>query len=197
MAQPEPTDTAVVVYTSGTTGKPKGAELTHIQLYMNADIPARHVGVYPSDVVLTVLPMFHVFGLSSIVNLCVRFGCTLSLVPRFDARTVLAAIERDQCTVFDGVPSYLNNPEATAASVTDGWLRANPKGTAEAWARIGHSQPTQTGVSRSQPENTKRRLICPGEAPFYELMSESPWTGTRPVSSRPTSLVPPGNTRTG
>ena len=105
MAQPEPTDTAVVVYTSGTTGKPKGAELTHIQLYMNADIPARHVGVYSSDVVLTVLPLFHVFGLSSIVNLCVRFGCTLSLVPRFDARTVLAAIERDQCTVFDGVPT--------------------------------------------------------------------------------------------
>jgi long-chain acyl-CoA synthetase len=72
---------------------------------MNADIPGRLVGVYPSDVVLAVLPLFHVFGLSSILDLCVRFGCALSLVPRFDARTVLAAIERDKCTVFDGVPT--------------------------------------------------------------------------------------------
>jgi long-chain acyl-CoA synthetase len=105
MMQREPDDTAIVVYTSGTTGKPKGAELTHIQLYMNADIPGRLVGVHPSDVVLTVLPLFHVFGLSSILNLCVRFGCAMSLVPRFGARDVLAAIERDKCTVFDGVPT--------------------------------------------------------------------------------------------
>ena len=105
MIQRELGDTAIVVYTSGTTGKPKGAELTHIELYMNADIPGRLVGVYPSDVVLTVLPLFHVFGLSSILNLCVRFGCAMSLVPRFGAREVLAAIERDKCTVFDGVPT--------------------------------------------------------------------------------------------
>ena len=77
------TDTAVVVYTSGTTGRPKGAMLTHIQLYMNADIPGRLFDVRPDDVVITVLPLFHVFGLSSILNVCVRFGCTMSLIPRF------------------------------------------------------------------------------------------------------------------
>ena len=105
MTQPGPADTAVVVYTAGTTGKPEGAELTHIGLYMNADLPARLVGVYPTDIVLTVLPLFHVFGLSSALNICVRFGCTMSLVPRWDARTVLATIERDKCTIFDGVPA--------------------------------------------------------------------------------------------
>ncbi len=99
------TDTAVIVYTSGTTGRPKGAELTHIQLYMNADIPGRLVGVQPDDVVIAVLPFFHVFGLSSILNLCVRFGCAMSLIPRFDPATVLAAIQRDRATVFDGVPT--------------------------------------------------------------------------------------------
>ena len=99
------TDTAVVVYTSGTTGRPKGAMLTHIQLYMNADIPGRLFDVRPDDVVITVLPLFHVFGLSSILNVCVRFGCTMSLIPRFDPATVLAAIQRDGATIFEGVPT--------------------------------------------------------------------------------------------
>ena len=99
------TDTAVIVYTSGTTGRPKGAELTHIQLYMNADIPGRLVGVQPDDVVITALPFFHVFGLSSILDLCVRFGCTMSLIPRFDPATLLTAIQREHATVFDGVPT--------------------------------------------------------------------------------------------
>ena len=116
------TDTAVIVYTSGTTGRPKGAELTHIQLYMNADIPARLVGVQPDDVVITVLPFFHVFALSSILNLCVRFGLTMSLIPRFDPATVLAAIQRDHATIFDGVPTMfialLQYPELDSYDVT-------------------------------------------------------------------------------
>ena len=116
------TDTAVIVYTSGTTGRPKGAELTHIQLYMNADIPARLVGVQPDDVVITVLPFFHVFALSSILNLCVRFGLTMSLIPRFDPATVLTAIQRDHATIFDGVPTMfialLSSPELDSYDVT-------------------------------------------------------------------------------
>jgi long-chain acyl-CoA synthetase len=105
MARREPTDTAVIVYTSGTTGRPKGAELTHLQLYMNADIPGRLFEVRPDDVVITVLPLFHVFGLSSILNICVRFGCTMSLIPRFTSGAVLTAIERDRATIFEGVPT--------------------------------------------------------------------------------------------
>jgi len=62
LAETSPTDTAVIMYTSGTTGRPKGAELTHMQLYMNADIPGRLFDVRPDDVVITVLPMFHIFG---------------------------------------------------------------------------------------------------------------------------------------
>jgi long-chain acyl-CoA synthetase len=105
VAPREPTDTAVIVYTSGTTGRPKGAELTHIGLYMNADIPGRLFAVRPDDVVITVLPMFHVFGMSSIVNVCVRFGCTMSLLPRFTPAAVLTAIQRDRATIFEGVPT--------------------------------------------------------------------------------------------
>ncbi|MGA5302508.1 long-chain-fatty-acid--CoA ligase [Nucisporomicrobium flavum] len=101
----EPGDTAAIVYTSGTTGRPKGAELTHFQLYMNADIPGRLFQLNPDDVILTVLPLFHVYGMSSAMNLGIRFGACLSLVPRFEAGRVLAAIERDGATIFDGVPT--------------------------------------------------------------------------------------------
>ena len=115
LAPREPADTAVILYTSGTTGRPKGAELTHMQLYMNADIPGRLFGVGPADIVITTLPLFHVFGLSSILNICVRFGCTMSLIPRFDPAAVLEAIQRDRATIFDGVPTMfialLTHPE--------------------------------------------------------------------------------------
>ena len=70
----DPGDTAVIVYTSGTTGTPKGAELTHFQLLMNAEIPGRLFGVREDDIVVVVLPLFHVFGLSSQLNVCVRFA---------------------------------------------------------------------------------------------------------------------------
>jgi long-chain acyl-CoA synthetase len=112
--QTEPGDTAAIVYTSGTTGHPKGAELSHFQLYMNADTPGRLFGIRPDDVVLVVLPLFHIFGLSSELNVCVRFGATMSLVPRFDVTKVLETIQRDRVTVFEGVPTMyialLNHP---------------------------------------------------------------------------------------
>ncbi len=122
LAHREPTDTAVIMYTSGTTGRPKGAELSHVQLYMNADIPGRLFEVQPSDIVITVLPLFHVFGLSSVLNVCVRFGCTMSLIPRFDPVAVLSAIERDRATIFDGVPSMfislLSQPDLDSYDVS-------------------------------------------------------------------------------
>jgi long-chain acyl-CoA synthetase len=105
MAARDPADTAVIVYTSGTTGRPKGAELTHLQLYMNADIPGRLFDVRPDDIVILALPLFHVFGMSSILDICVRFGCTMSLIPRFSPAAVLDAIQRDRATIFEGVPT--------------------------------------------------------------------------------------------
>ncbi|MBO0813877.1 MAG: long-chain fatty acid--CoA ligase [Actinobacteria bacterium] len=105
MAMRDPADTAVIVYTSGTTGRPKGAELTHLQLYMNADIPGRLFDVRPDDIVILALPLFHVFGMSSILDICVRFGCTMSLIPRFSPAAVLDAIQRDRATIFEGVPT--------------------------------------------------------------------------------------------
>jgi long-chain acyl-CoA synthetase len=98
-------DTAVIIYTSGTTGRPKGAELSHFQLYMNCTISSGLFGIEPDDVSLAVLPLFHVYGLSSILNCAVRHGGTLSLVPRFDAEAVVDAMARHRVSVFAGVPT--------------------------------------------------------------------------------------------
>ena len=122
MAQTDPGDTAVIVYTSGTTGTPKGAELTHFQLFMNADTPGRVFGIRDDDVVMVALPLFHVFGLSSQLDVCVRFGATMSLVPRFDATKALEVIQRDGVTIFEGVPTMyaavLRHPNLDAYDVT-------------------------------------------------------------------------------
>jgi long-chain acyl-CoA synthetase len=104
----EPTDaddTAVIIYTSGTTGKPKGAELTHFQMFMNCTVSGEIFGLRGDDIATAVLPLFHVFGLSSVLNMIVRFGATMVLVPRFEADAVLDAMARHRCTIFTGVPT--------------------------------------------------------------------------------------------
>ncbi|MFP5220440.1 MAG: long-chain-fatty-acid--CoA ligase [Actinomycetes bacterium] len=98
-------DTAVLLYTSGTTGKPKGAELTHFQLYMNCTIAGELFGFEDDDIGVAVLPLFHVFGLSSVLNTSVRYGGTIVLVPRFELEPVVDAIEKHRCTIFSGVPT--------------------------------------------------------------------------------------------
>jgi len=109
-------DTAVILYTSGTTGKPKGAELTHLNLFMNAHMVSHVFGSGPDDVTLAVLPMFHSFGQSSVMNVALHVGSTLTLVPRFDSDKVMEVIQRDRVTVFPGVPTMffalLHHPSA-------------------------------------------------------------------------------------
>jgi long-chain acyl-CoA synthetase len=95
----------VIIYTSGTTGKPKGAELTHFQLYMNCTVGGELFGFRGDDIGVAVLPMFHVFGLSSVLNVVVRFAGSLVLIPRFEPDAVLDAIARYRCTIFSGVPT--------------------------------------------------------------------------------------------
>src|ERR1700761_9386340 len=100
-----PACASVIIYTTGTTGTPKGAVLSHITLHMNAYIPGRLFEFAAGDTVVVALPLFHVFALSSIMNTCVLLGGTMSLVPRFEPRAVLELIKRDRATVFMGVPT--------------------------------------------------------------------------------------------
>jgi long-chain acyl-CoA synthetase len=97
--------TAVILYTSGTTGKPKGAELTHLNLYRNADVASGLAQTAEEDVVLGALPLFHSFGQTCSMNATVRQGGCLTMLPRFDPGKALEIIQRDKVTVFQGVPT--------------------------------------------------------------------------------------------
>ncbi len=99
-------DTAVILYTSGTTGRPKGAELTHHNLDSNQRSTAETLlHLDTDDVVMGCLPLFHVFGMTCGMNAAFANGSTLTLIPRFDPAKALEVIERDKVTVFEGVPT--------------------------------------------------------------------------------------------
>ena len=108
-------DTAVILYTSGTTGQPKGAELTHANLAKNAEVSQGLFSITPQDVLLGALPLFHSFGQTCGMNVAVRAGATLSLIPRFEPGKALEILARDRITVFEGVPTMygalLNHPD--------------------------------------------------------------------------------------
>jgi long-chain acyl-CoA synthetase len=98
-------DPAVIIYTSGTTGTPKGATLMHSNLSAGAEVARDLVDAGPDTVAVSTLPLFHVFGMNSIMNVAVHARGTLTLVPRFEPGKVLEVIERDRATVFGGVPT--------------------------------------------------------------------------------------------
>ncbi|MFE0358686.1 long-chain fatty acid--CoA ligase [Streptomyces nigra] len=116
-------DTAVILYTSGTTGQPKGAELTHHNLSSNAATTSETlIELDPDDVLMGCLPLFHVFGLTCGLNAAVHAGATLTLIPRFDPVKALEVVARDRVTVFEGVPTMyaamLNCPDAANADMS-------------------------------------------------------------------------------
>jgi len=99
-------DTAVILYTSGTTGKPKGAELTHANLRVNAQTKVETlINLGPEDVILGALPLFHSFGQTAAMNAGVLAGACLTLLARFEPLKALQVMERDRATVFLGVPT--------------------------------------------------------------------------------------------
>lgn len=103
----DPHDVAVLQYTGGTTGLPKGAMLTHASLAANCAQMVAHAGGYmeTQQRTLGVLPMFHVFALTSVLNYAIDTGSELVLLPRFEMDKVLAAIRRKPPTQFFGVPT--------------------------------------------------------------------------------------------
>lgn len=105
MVATEAEDTAVILYTSGTTGRPKGAELTHRNMAMNAMVADRLFTAAEDEVMLASLPLFHAFGQSAVMNMGLLRGATLVLQPRFDAEEALRLMHREGVTFFAGVPT--------------------------------------------------------------------------------------------
>jgi long-chain acyl-CoA synthetase len=111
-----PDDTAVILYTSGTTGRPKGAELTHFNMFYNAELASRRHGTDEHTVALAVLPLFHSFGQTVIQNGTLMRGGTVVLMPRFEPQAAFEAMKRHSVSFFAGVPTMyfalLHHPEA-------------------------------------------------------------------------------------
>jgi long-chain acyl-CoA synthetase len=105
LAETADDDTAVILYTSGTTGTPKGAELTHANLLRNCEYARGLFDLGAEAVTLGALPLFHSFGQTCALNATIDGGGTLTLIPRFDPVKALEIIQRDRVTVFEGVPT--------------------------------------------------------------------------------------------
>jgi long-chain acyl-CoA synthetase len=101
-------DPFAVIYTSGTTGKSKGAILTHSSLMTDACAVARVRYTEPHDVVLSVLPLFHIYGQTHALNISIYSGLTIRMWESFDAQSVFTAIEEEKSTILYAVPTMVN-----------------------------------------------------------------------------------------
>ena len=106
VCEPERT-VAMLQYTGGTTGTPKGAELTHANVYVNAMQVGRWLqGCKPGqERILGVLPLFHIFGMATVMNAGLQLGAELILLPRFEIDQLLQTIHRKRPTIFPAVPT--------------------------------------------------------------------------------------------
>jgi long-chain acyl-CoA synthetase len=118
VVQVDPSDTAVILYTSGTTGQPKGAELSHANLHSNALTTIETLMPNgPGDVLFGGLPLFHSFGQTCGLNAAMAGGSCLALLPKFDGEQALRIVDEDRVTIFLGVPTMymallaVNNPQ--------------------------------------------------------------------------------------
>ena len=106
MAERTAEDTAVILYTSGTTGQPKGAELSHANLSSNVRTSLETLMPNgPGDVLFGGLPLFHSFGQTCGLNAAMAGGACLTLLPKFDGEQALSIVGRDRVTTFLGVPT--------------------------------------------------------------------------------------------
>lgn len=180
MQQPDPTpvplapdDVALLQYTGGTTGVPKGAMLTHRNLVANCEqarqwMPGLQEG---REITLAAIPFFHVYGMTVGMNLSVLIGATLVLVPNArDIKMVLTEISKSRATIFPGVPTLYNainhHPETAAHDLTT--IRACISGSA----------PLMLETARRFREITQGANLVEG----YGLTEASPITHTNPIT---------------
>ena len=113
IVEPDPTAPSTIAYTSGTTGHPKGAVLSHRSVLMNTAMTATMHLRGPQDTVVSALPCSHVYG-NIVMNAAIAYGMTLVLHANFDVERVLASIEEHRATMLEGVPTMymylLNSP---------------------------------------------------------------------------------------
>ncbi len=191
--------TAVMVYTSGTTGRPKGAQITHGNLAANLDALHTAWGWEADDILLHALPLFHVHGLFVALHGALNAGASTLLLRKFDARRVLETLAGRNCTVFMGVPTMyhrlLGIPAVESYDLsgmrllTSGSDRLPDEVFTGVQRRFGHTLlerygMTETGMNLSNPLHGERRIGSVG-LPL-------PGVEARIVDSETGQLLPPG-----
>ena len=166
-------DTAVIIYTSGTTGRPKGAEITHGNLISNLDALRTAWGWQPDDVLLHVLPIFHVHGLFVALHGALHAGATTWLMREFNALRTLELLSSGKCTVFMAVPTIhqrlLDAPNADQYDLSRVRLITSGSDRLPDEAFIGFQKTfgytllerygmTETGMNCSNPLRGERRI---------------------------------------
>lgn len=166
-------DLALLQYTGGTTGKPKGVMLTHLNLVSNVQMATKWISKAKQDeeVVLGVLPFFHVYGMTTVMNLSVMYGAKMILLPKFDPEEVLKTIQKHRPTLFPGAPTIyiglLNHPKINRYDLSS--IKACISGSA--------SLPIEV---QEQFETITKGKIVEG----YGLTETSPVTHANPIWGR-------------
>lgn len=169
---PIPEDTAVLVYTSGTTGAPKGVMLTHRNLLSNARACVEAVGITERDRVLLFLPMFHSFTLTVSILSPLLAGMSIVLCEKVDRAAIRRTIMKRRPTVMPAVPAIFSAMARAKIGRISRWL--NP-----VRLYISGGAPLSTETLR-EFENRYRRPLCEG----YGLSEASPVVAFNPASSR-------------
>lgn len=144
-------DTALIQYTSGTTGVPKGAELTHGNVVANCELQRAYIGVGEDEVPLGVVPWFHITGMECQMNMMAYGGGTLVALGRFDLETVLRAIERYRCTLTTFI--------ATINVAIVNWPRTKEFDLSSLRACFSGGAPVPPEIARRWEETTGYKLI--------------------------------------
>ena len=182
-------DTALIQYTSGTTGVPKGAELSHGNVTANCELIRAFFGIGAADVLLGVVPWFHITGMEVQLNLMAYTGATLVALHRFDVETALRAIQRYRCTVTTLIATInvaiLNHEATPSHDLTS--LRLCTSGGAPVPAEIARRWEATTGHALVEgyglTETTAPTHSNPPHRPRYGTVGVPlPYTGVRIVS---------------
>jgi long-chain acyl-CoA synthetase len=162
----DPEETAVILYTSGTTGRPKGAELTHRNLGLNTRAVVGALGIDGDDVLLGTLPLYHSFGQTCTLNASLAVGARLALLTRFDAARAVELVDREGVTILMGVPTMLAGIAGAAADhgpfsslrIAASGGAPLPREQAEAFERATGTPVLDTwGLSETSPAATLNR----------------------------------------
>jgi long-chain acyl-CoA synthetase len=200
LVQTEADETAVIVYTSGTTGKPKGAELTHFGQFFQCRVLPDLVPdmARPDDVALVALPLFHAFGQTCVMSTAVGMGTTLSLMPRYEPGPAMQQLQRDRVTLFAGVPTMyvqmLHHPDRKKYDLSH--LRRCVSGgapialeTLETWKReYGFDISEGYGLTETCPIAT----MSIGIKPRYGSCGKAIWGVDVKIADPSGQTLPPG-----